>query len=165
MVSTLEQTGQDQVSGGVSVLCWLAAPVAMFYGNLPKFGNKVKIGNKVQFGDRLKNTLRKKNILHIYRHKMESDQLYCFKECESKSSCTGFIEGVACHARCDKITLCEDRRVQKGDCVVLSSKVQIRWKYVSNTVSIWKIAREKARDLTQSYDESPYARRKSIVAT
>ena len=25
---------QDQVSGGVSVLCWLAAPVAMFYGNL-----------------------------------------------------------------------------------------------------------------------------------
>ena len=26
--------GQDQVSGGVSVLCWLAAPVALFYGNL-----------------------------------------------------------------------------------------------------------------------------------
>ena len=26
--------GRDQVSGGVSVLCWLAAPVAMFYGNL-----------------------------------------------------------------------------------------------------------------------------------
>ena len=26
--------GQDQVSGGVSVLCWLAAPVAMFYENL-----------------------------------------------------------------------------------------------------------------------------------
>ena len=26
--------GQDQVSGGVSVLCLLAAPVAMFYGNL-----------------------------------------------------------------------------------------------------------------------------------
>ena len=25
--------GQDQLSGGVSVLCWLAA-VAMFYGNL-----------------------------------------------------------------------------------------------------------------------------------
>ena len=24
--------GQDQVFGGVSVLCWLAAPVAMFYG-------------------------------------------------------------------------------------------------------------------------------------
>ena len=38
MVSTLEQMqvplGQDQVSGGVSVLCWLAAPVAMFYENL-----------------------------------------------------------------------------------------------------------------------------------
>ena len=26
--------GQDQVSGGVSVLCWLSAPVTMFYGNL-----------------------------------------------------------------------------------------------------------------------------------
>ena len=26
--------GQDQVTGGVSVLCWLAAPVAMFYGNV-----------------------------------------------------------------------------------------------------------------------------------
>ena len=39
--------GQDEVSGGVSVLCWLAAPVAMFYGNLSKFGNKVEIGNKV----------------------------------------------------------------------------------------------------------------------
>ena len=25
---------QDQVSGGVSVLCLLAVPVAMFYGNL-----------------------------------------------------------------------------------------------------------------------------------
>ena len=38
MVSTLEQCksqmGQDQVSGEVSVLCWLAAPVAMFNGNL-----------------------------------------------------------------------------------------------------------------------------------
>ena len=26
--------GQDQVSGGVSVLCWLATPFPMFYGNL-----------------------------------------------------------------------------------------------------------------------------------
>ena len=25
--------GQDQVAGGVSVLCWLTAPVAIFYGN------------------------------------------------------------------------------------------------------------------------------------
>ena len=47
--------GQDQVSVVVSVLCWLAAPVAMFYGNLPNCGNKVKIGNKVQFVDRFKN--------------------------------------------------------------------------------------------------------------
>ena len=28
------KVGQDQVSGGVSVLCWHAAPVEMFYGNL-----------------------------------------------------------------------------------------------------------------------------------
>ena len=28
------QMGQDQVSGGVSALCWLAAPVAMPYRNL-----------------------------------------------------------------------------------------------------------------------------------
>ena len=46
---------QDQVSGGASVLCLLAAPVAMFYGDLSKFGNKVKIGNKVKFGDMFKN--------------------------------------------------------------------------------------------------------------
>ena len=26
------QMGHDQVSGEVNVLCWLAAPVAMFYG-------------------------------------------------------------------------------------------------------------------------------------
>ena len=41
------QMGQDQVSGEVCALCWLAAPIVMFYGNLPNFGNKVKIGNKV----------------------------------------------------------------------------------------------------------------------
>ena len=46
---------QDQVSEGVSALCWLAEPVAMFYGNLPKFGNNVKIGNKVQFGNKFSN--------------------------------------------------------------------------------------------------------------
>ena len=30
------------MSGGVDVLCWLAAPVAMFYGNLTKFGIRSK---------------------------------------------------------------------------------------------------------------------------
>ena len=49
------KVGQDQVSGGVIVLCWLAVPVPMFYENLPKFGNKVKIRNNVQFGDSFKN--------------------------------------------------------------------------------------------------------------
>ena len=39
---------QDQVSGGVSVLCWHAAPVAyMFYGNLAQLGKKSNSGNKV----------------------------------------------------------------------------------------------------------------------
>ena len=37
------QMGQDQVSGGVSVLCWLAAPVAMFYGNLMVIRSKTVI--------------------------------------------------------------------------------------------------------------------------
>ena len=40
--------GQDQVSRGVSVLYWLAASIAMFYGNLPNLGNKVKIVNQHQ---------------------------------------------------------------------------------------------------------------------
>ena len=34
--------GQDQVSGGVSVLCWLAAPVAIFYGHLQNLVIKSK---------------------------------------------------------------------------------------------------------------------------
>ena len=54
MVSTSEQM-QVPNGTGPGVLCWLAAPVAMFYENLPKFGNKVKIGNKVQFGARFSN--------------------------------------------------------------------------------------------------------------
>ena len=54
-INNKSQIGQDQVSGGVSVLRGLAAPVAMFYGNLPKFGNKVKIGIKVKFGNKFTN--------------------------------------------------------------------------------------------------------------
>ena len=49
------QMGQDQVSGGVSVLCWLAAPVAMFYGNLQSSVIRSKIGIKVRFGNRFAN--------------------------------------------------------------------------------------------------------------
>ena len=45
------QIGQDQMSGRVSVLCWLVAPVAILIEN-PKFGNKIKVGNKVQFGNK-----------------------------------------------------------------------------------------------------------------
>ena len=38
---TSPKVGQDQVSRGVSVLCWHAAPAAyMFYGNLAQLGKK-----------------------------------------------------------------------------------------------------------------------------
>ena len=57
--STLEQMqvpmGQDQVSGWVSVLCWLATTDAMLYGNLNKFCNKVKNGNNVHFCNKCTN--------------------------------------------------------------------------------------------------------------
>ena len=34
------KVGQDQMSGGVSVLCWHADPLHMFYGNLAQLGKK-----------------------------------------------------------------------------------------------------------------------------
>ena len=40
--NAIPKMGQDQVSGGVSVLCWLAAPVAMFYGNLQNLVKRSK---------------------------------------------------------------------------------------------------------------------------
>ena len=58
MVSTLEQMQVPNATGpGVrrSKLPLLAATVATFYGNLPKFGNEVKISNKVKFGNRFTN--------------------------------------------------------------------------------------------------------------
>ena len=36
------EMGHYQVSGGVSVLCWQTAPVAVFYGNLRNFLIKSK---------------------------------------------------------------------------------------------------------------------------
>ena len=58
------------MSGGVSVLCWLAAPVAMFYGNLQNLGNKVKIGNKVKFGYKVANWCNIRSIegVIVYGH-------------------------------------------------------------------------------------------------
>ena len=47
--SASPKVGQDQVSGGVSVLCWHAAPV----GNLSQSG-KVKFDNKIQISKRVK---------------------------------------------------------------------------------------------------------------
>ena len=43
--------GQNQVSEGVNILCWLAAALQMFYGNLPEFDHNVKVGNNVHFGN------------------------------------------------------------------------------------------------------------------
>ena len=57
------------MSGGVSVLCWLAAPVAMFCGNLSKFGNKVKIGNN-EILEILENT-------HVYHTLVVTLNLSC----------------------------------------------------------------------------------------
>ena len=47
--------GQDQVSGGVSVLCWHAAPAAYVLWKPCTIRYKVKFGNKVQtsYGQKL----------------------------------------------------------------------------------------------------------------
>ena len=49
------KVGQDQVSGGVSVLCWHAAPVANVLWKPLAIGKKVKFGNKVKISNRVKN--------------------------------------------------------------------------------------------------------------
>ena len=49
------KVGQDQVSGGVSVLCWHAAPVANVLWKPLAIRLKVKFGNKVQISNRVKN--------------------------------------------------------------------------------------------------------------
>ena len=48
--------GQDQVSGGVNVLCWLAAPVAMFYG----------ISNLRHLVIRSKSVIRSSSVTNFY---------------------------------------------------------------------------------------------------
>ena len=45
------KVGQDQVSGGVSVLCWHAAPVAYVLWKPYTIRQKVKFGNKVQISN------------------------------------------------------------------------------------------------------------------
>ena len=45
------KVGQDQVSGGVSVLCWHAAPVAYVPWKPCTIEKKVKFGNKVQISN------------------------------------------------------------------------------------------------------------------
>ena len=48
------QMGQDQVSGGVSILCWHAAPVANVLWKPLAIRLKVKFGNKVQISNSVK---------------------------------------------------------------------------------------------------------------
>ena len=48
------KVGQDQVSGGVSVLCWHAAPVANVLWKPLTIRQKVKFGNKVMISNRVK---------------------------------------------------------------------------------------------------------------
>ena len=48
------KVGQDQVAGGVSVLCWHAAPVANVLWKPLAIRLKVKFGNKVQISKRVK---------------------------------------------------------------------------------------------------------------
>ena len=49
------KVGQDQVSGGVSVLSWHAAPVANVQWKPLAIRQKVYFGNKVQISNRVKN--------------------------------------------------------------------------------------------------------------
>ena len=49
------KVGQDQVSGGVSVLCWHAAPVANVLWKPLAIRYKVKLGYKVKISNRVKN--------------------------------------------------------------------------------------------------------------
>ena len=48
------KVGQDQVSRGVSVLCWHAAPVANVLWTPLAIRLNVKFGNKVQINNRVK---------------------------------------------------------------------------------------------------------------
>ena len=79
------QMGQDQVSGGLSVLCWLAAPVPMFYGNLPKFGYNVKISFKVKLGNMFTNWC---NVLSIEGITVCGHVLECHVTWERETSCS-----------------------------------------------------------------------------
>ena len=49
------KVGQDQVSGGVSVLCWHATPVANVLWKPLAITLKVKFGNKVKISNKIKN--------------------------------------------------------------------------------------------------------------
>ena len=65
------QMGQDQVSGGVSVLCWLAASIAMFYENLQNLVIRSK--SVIKFGNKFANwcnVLSNEGVI-VYGHVLE----------------------------------------------------------------------------------------------
>ena len=70
------QMEQDQVSGGVSVLFWLTAPVAMFYGNLLRFCNKVIINDQEKqhflVSHWLNRAVKSTNSFNVERSKYDS---------------------------------------------------------------------------------------------
>ena len=64
------KVGQDKVSGGVSVLCWHAAPLQMFYGNLAKSGKKLNSVIRSRSVNRVKNCCNvwSKEGVTVYGH-------------------------------------------------------------------------------------------------
>ena len=60
MSENMTRSGENGLNSKTNA--WLAAPVAMSYGNLPKFGNQVKVGNKIQFGNKFTNWCNVRSI-------------------------------------------------------------------------------------------------------
>ena len=61
------KVGQDQVSGGVNVLCWHAAPVANVLWKPRTIRLKIKFGNKVQIGKGSKLVKSHQWMVSLYR--------------------------------------------------------------------------------------------------
>ena len=60
--------GQYQVSGGVSVICWHAAPIAHVLWKPPAIRLKVEFGNKVQSSNRVKNWCKAWSMKGVAAH-------------------------------------------------------------------------------------------------
>ena len=71
--------GQDQVSGGVSLLCWLAAPVAMVYVNLQnlviKSKSVIKSSSVISSKPKANNILIEHNTFYIGFSSLETSNI------------------------------------------------------------------------------------------